>query len=35
LTRVRTQLNNVEWDKTAEQVVSRIEKTAVAAGNKH
>jgi DNA-binding response OmpR family regulator len=34
LTRVRTQLANVEWDKAAEQVVSRIEKTAIAAGNK-
>lgn len=35
LTRVRTQLSNLEWDKAAEQVVSQIEKTAVAAGNKH
>jgi DNA-binding response OmpR family regulator len=35
LTRVRTQLSNLEWDKAAEQVVSQIEKTAVAAGDKH
>jgi DNA-binding response OmpR family regulator len=34
LTRVRTQLMNVEWDKTAEQVVSRIEGTALATANK-
>jgi DNA-binding response OmpR family regulator len=32
LTRVRTQLNTVEWDRAADQVVSRIEKTAVTAG---
>jgi DNA-binding response OmpR family regulator len=35
LTRVRTQLSNLEWDKAAEQVVSQIEKTAVTAGSKH
>ncbi|MGH7928042.1 MAG: response regulator [Candidatus Binatia bacterium] len=32
LTRVRTQLSNVEWDKAADQVVSQIGKTAVTAG---
>jgi DNA-binding response OmpR family regulator len=32
LTRVRTQLSNVEWHKAADQVVSRIEKTAATAG---
>ena len=30
LNRVRTQLRNLEWDKTADQVVSQIEKSAVA-----
>jgi PleD family two-component response regulator len=35
LTRVRTQLSNLEWNRTAEQVVSQIEKTAVLAANKH
>jgi DNA-binding response OmpR family regulator len=35
LTRVRTQLSNLEWNKAAEQVVSQIEKTAVLAANKH
>jgi DNA-binding response OmpR family regulator len=35
LTRVRTQLSNLEWDKADEQVVSQIEKTAVTAGSKH
>jgi len=34
LTRVRTQLSNLEWDKAADQVVSQIEKTAVAASTK-
>jgi DNA-binding response OmpR family regulator len=34
LTRVRTQLSNLEWDRAAEQVVSRIEKTTATAGNK-
>ena len=34
LTRVRTQLSNLEWDKAADQVVSQIERTAVAAGTK-
>jgi PleD family two-component response regulator len=32
LNRVRTQLSNLEWDKTADQVVSRIEKSAAAEG---
>jgi DNA-binding response OmpR family regulator len=32
LNRVRTQLSNLEWDKTADQVVSRIEKSAAAGG---
>jgi PleD family two-component response regulator len=34
LDRVRTQLRNLEWNKAADQVVSQIEKSAVAAGNK-
>jgi DNA-binding response OmpR family regulator len=34
LTRVRTQLTNLEWDKAAEQVVSRIERTTASLGNK-
>jgi DNA-binding response OmpR family regulator len=34
LNRVRTQLRNLEWDKTADQVVSQIEKSAVAGGKK-
>lgn len=34
LNRVRTQLRNLEWDKTADQVVSQIEKSAVAGGTK-
>ena len=35
LTRVRTQLSNLEWNKAADQVVSQIEKTAFLASNKH
>jgi DNA-binding response OmpR family regulator len=35
LTRVRTQLSNLEWNRAAEQVVSQIEKTAVLPANKH
>jgi DNA-binding response OmpR family regulator len=34
LDRVRTQLRNLEWNKAADQVVSQIEKSAVAAVNK-
>jgi DNA-binding response OmpR family regulator len=34
LDRVRTQLRNLEWNKAADQVVSQIEKSAVAAANK-
>ncbi len=34
LARVRTQLNNLEWDRAAEQVVAQIEKTTATAGIK-
>jgi DNA-binding response OmpR family regulator len=34
LDRVRTQLRNLEWNKAADQVVSQIEQSAVAAANK-
>jgi DNA-binding response OmpR family regulator len=34
LTRVRTQLRNLEWDKAADEVVSQIEKSAIATGTK-
>jgi DNA-binding response OmpR family regulator len=34
LDRVRTQLRNLEWNKVADQVVSQMEKSSAAAGNK-
>jgi putative two-component system response regulator len=34
LTRVHTQLRNLEWDKAADQVVARIKNSAMAAGHK-
>jgi DNA-binding response OmpR family regulator len=34
LTRVRTQLRNLEWDKAADEVVSQIEKSALGTSNK-
>ncbi len=34
LNRIRTQLRNLEWDKTANQVVSQIEKSTKTPGNK-
>jgi two-component system response regulator SaeR len=34
LIRVHTQLRNLEWDKAADQVVARIENSAIAAGHK-